>query len=65
MNSIQPFRDRVYVNSRETWQSYYVNRNGSIEWMIDGATGGDFGPLPDEGRFVRSFLFPPSCLTAS
>ncbi|KAK4506409.1 hypothetical protein PRZ48_000139 [Zasmidium cellare] len=41
MNSLQPFRGDVFVNSRETWGSYYVSRqNGSILWSIDGASSG-------------------------
>lgn len=52
MNSIFPFRDGFFVNSRETWSSYYVNRNGTVEWELNGLTGGSFGSLPEQAHFV-------------
>lgn len=51
-NSIQSFEGNYLINSRNTWTSYYVNRNGSIEWTINGVDGGDFGSLPKDGQFV-------------
>lgn len=54
MNSIQLFEGKYLVNGRHTWAAYYVNRNGSVEWTIDGVSGGDFGSLPDTAKFVSS-----------
>lgn len=52
MNAIQPFNGNVLINSRHTWTSYLVDHSGKILWEINGATGGDFGPLSDEAKFV-------------
>jgi hypothetical protein len=54
INSIQSWGDYILVNSRHCWSTYLINRKtGEIEWTIDGETGGDFGPLPVNGTFVR------------
>ncbi|KAJ5469223.1 hypothetical protein N7539_008841 [Penicillium diatomitis] len=50
-NSIQLFEGNYLVNSRNTWTTYLVDRKGNILWQIDGETGGDFGGLPEGGRF--------------
>ncbi|KAL8837778.1 MAG: hypothetical protein Q9170_002396 [Blastenia crenularia] len=56
-----PF-DYFHVNSIvNVGDSYLVN--GRHTWTLQGETGGDFGPLPHQGRFVsqcllsRSFFF--------
>ena len=42
----------ILVNSRNTWETYLVSKpSGEIQWTLNGETGGDFGPLPDNGRF--------------
>ena len=52
VNSIENVGDSYLINARHTWSTYFVSSNGDIEWTLQGETGGDFGPLPDEGRFV-------------
>lgn len=52
MNSIQVVNGGYLVNSQQTWSSYFINNDGSIEWEINGETGGDFGPLPSGYNFV-------------
>ncbi|KAF2485016.1 ASST-domain-containing protein [Neohortaea acidophila] len=40
------------INSRHCWSTYYVSgTNGSVQWRIQGVTGGDFGPLPADSTF--------------
>lgn len=56
-NSIQPYKGGFLVNSRHTWEAYFIDRSGKILWTINGATGGDFGPLPDNGKFVSAYCF--------
>ncbi|KAJ6015752.1 hypothetical protein N7540_010343 [Penicillium herquei] len=50
-NSVQPFEGNYLINSRSTWKTYLVDKDGNILWQIDGETGGDFGSLPEGGRF--------------
>ena len=52
MNSIQLHNGNYLINARHTWTTYYVNPKGDIIWQIDGATGGSFGSLPENGLFV-------------
>jgi hypothetical protein len=54
INAIQRVGDNYLINSRHTWSTYLVNPQGEILWEINGATGGDFGPLPEGGTFVRT-----------
>ena len=56
-NSAQPFEGNYLINSRSTWKTYLVDKNGDILWQIDGETGGDFGSLPAGGQFVNSPSF--------
>lgn len=57
INSITTVGDSYLVNARHTWSTYLVSAEGDIQWTLQGETGGDFGPLPDEGRFVRKYCF--------
>ena len=52
VNSIQPFEDRYLINGRNAWTTYLVNKSGEIIWQISGDMGGDFGTIPDGGKFV-------------
>jgi len=52
MNAIQSFNGGYLVNSRQTWSSYFINKQGEIEWELNGATGGSFGSLPQGYNFV-------------
>ena len=47
--------DTYLINGRHTSTLYLVNNQGDILWSLDGETGGDFGPLPPDGRFVSNF----------
>ncbi|KAF2169467.1 hypothetical protein M409DRAFT_52703 [Zasmidium cellare ATCC 36951] len=51
INSIQPWDNGFLINSRHTWTTYLVSREGEVIWRINGADGGDFGDLPDLGHF--------------
>lgn len=59
MNSIQSFNNGYLINSRQTWTSYFVNKNGNIEWELNGQTGGDFGSLPVGYNFVSAPIKTP------
>lgn len=52
VNSVATVGIYLLVNARHTWSTYLVSPCGDVEWTLEGETGGDFGPLPDEGRFV-------------
>lgn len=52
INSIQKWGEYYVINSRHTWGTFIVDRQGDIVWYIDGADGGDFGSLPLNGNFV-------------
>ena len=62
-NSIQSFEGHYLINSRGTWTSYYVNKDGAIEWQINGAGGGSFGSLPEGAQFVSNPDLPIACAT--
>lgn len=49
--------DSYLVNSRHLWTTYLVSTTGDLIWTLQGDTGGDFGTLPEEGKFVSPFLF--------
>ncbi|KAI4161995.1 MAG: hypothetical protein LQ342_004443 [Letrouitia transgressa] len=51
VNSIVYVGESFLVNSRHTWSTYLISAKGEIQWTLQGDTGGDFGSLPDEGRF--------------
>ncbi|KAL9004623.1 MAG: hypothetical protein Q9188_002565 [Gyalolechia gomerana] len=51
VNSVANVGKSFLINSRYTWSTYLVSPDGDIQWTLQGETGGDFGPLPDEGRF--------------
>ncbi|KAJ5731042.1 uncharacterized protein N7483_005550 [Penicillium malachiteum] len=50
-NSVRPFEGNYLINSRSTWKTYLVDKDGNILWQVDRETGGDFGSLPEGGRF--------------
>ena len=54
MNSIQSVNGGYLVNSRQTWSSYFINKQGGIEREINGETGGNFD-LPSGYNFVSPF----------
>lgn len=54
MNSIQKHNGGYLINSRHCWATYFVNKNGTIEWQINGQNGGDLGKLPAGGQFVSA-----------
>lgn len=47
INSVVDVGDFYLVNSRHCWSVYLIDKQGTIVWHLDGADGGDFGPLPD------------------
>ncbi|KAL8936650.1 MAG: hypothetical protein Q9216_004819 [Gyalolechia sp. 2 TL-2023] len=51
VNSVEKVGDSFLINARHTWSTYFVSPSGNVEWTLQGETGGDFGPLPDEARF--------------
>jgi len=51
INSVVNVGDHYLVNSRHTWTMYYLGPQGEVAWRFNGETGGDFGPLPDGGKF--------------
>jgi hypothetical protein len=51
INSVVNVDDHFLVNSRHTWTFFYLNATGDIVWRLAGDTGGDFGPLPEGGKF--------------
>ena len=57
INSIVNIGDEYLVNSRHTWTTFLLTSQGEIIWQIQGNTGGDFGPLPENGHFVRTLIW--------
>ena len=57
INSIQSWNGGFLINSRHTWTTYYVSREGEIQWHLNGADGGDFGTLPELTHFVSAFKY--------
>ena len=55
INSIVNIDDEYLVNSRHTWTMFLLTSKGDIIWRLQGNTGGDFGPLPENGHFVSPF----------
>ena len=53
INSVVNIGEDFLVNSRHAWTTYLVSSKGDIIWTLEGMTGGDFGPLPSDGCFVR------------
>ena len=54
INSIQDLGTTgLLISARHTWSVYLLSREtGSIVWQLSGeGSNGDFGPLPEEGRF--------------
>ncbi len=56
INSIVNIGDEYLVNSRHTWTTFLLTCQGDIIWRIQGNTGGDFGPLPENGHFVSTLI---------
>lgn len=54
INSIVNIGDEYLVNSRHTWTTFLLTSQGDIIWRLQGNTGGDFGPLPENGHFVST-----------
>ena len=52
INSIMNIGDSFLVNARHTWSAYLISAKGEVEWTFQGDTGGDFGPPPENARFV-------------
>jgi hypothetical protein len=52
INSVVNIGNEWLVNLRNTWSTYMLTAEGDIIWRIQGDTGGDFGLLPDDARFV-------------
>ena len=57
INSVVNIGDKFLVNSRHCWTTYLLSANGTVEWTLQGDTGGDFGVLPPNGQFVSKFGF--------
>ena len=57
INSVVNVGDNFLVNARHTWSTYLVSSTGAVVWTLEGETGGDFGPLPDNGHFVSNPTF--------
>lgn len=53
--------DGYLIGSRHSWTTYLLNATGDMEWVLQGDTGGDFGALPENGKFV-SLLSHPSAV---
>ena len=53
INTIDPVGDDYFlINARHTWTTYLISRvDGSVFWELNGETGGDFGALPELGKF--------------
>lgn len=52
INSVVQVGEKFLVNGRHVWSVYLVNPKGTIDWRLQGKTGGDFGTLPTHGQFV-------------
>ena len=52
INSVVNIGTGWLVNSRHVWSTYLLTSSGDIVWTLQGETGGDFAPLPIDGRFV-------------
>ena len=61
MNSVVDVGDKYLISGRHTSTVYLVDKQGNILWSLEGRTGGDFGPLPPDGQFVRK-LAVSTCL---
>lgn len=57
MNSIALLGDGYLISSRMTFSLYAINPTGSLDWTLDGLTGGDFS-VPSGANFVST----PFCL---
>lgn len=54
INSVEHIEEfnAYLVSGRHTYTIYLIDdKTGAIIWQIHGDTGGDFGPLPDNGHF--------------
>ncbi|KAK4497122.1 hypothetical protein PRZ48_011572 [Zasmidium cellare] len=63
INSVVNIGDYYLLNSRHLWTTYLLAKNGSIIWSFSGDTGGDFGPLPDNGHFRWEHFVRPHNVT--
>ena len=63
IDSVIDVGDTFLVSARHTWSIHLVSALGNVLWTLQGDTGGDFGPLPIDGRFVRLSPSPPPIRT--
>lgn len=47
INSIAVTNDGYFISLRHTWTGYYLARNGTVLWRINGEDGGDFAQVGD------------------
>lgn len=53
INSVVDFGDTYLINGRHISTVYLVDKkNGNVLWSLNGETGGDFGPLSPDAKFV-------------
>ncbi|KAJ8605757.1 hypothetical protein MRB53_041314 [Persea americana] len=65
INSVVNLGEYYLVNGRHVWTTYLLDKQGSIVWRFAGDTGGDFGPLPDNGHFRWQHFARPHNITNS
>ena len=58
INSVVNIGTEYLVNARHTWDILLVSAHGDVIWQLQGNTGGDFGPLPENGHFVCTCASP-------
>ena len=52
INSVVNIGKAFLVNSRHLWSTFLVSSEGDVVCTLQVETGGDFGPLPINGKFV-------------
>ncbi|KAI9710253.1 MAG: hypothetical protein M1820_002746 [Bogoriella megaspora] len=65
INAVVNIGDHYLINARHTWETYLVDSKGNLVWTINGETGGDFGPLPDDAHFRWQHFARPHNVTNS
>lgn len=58
VSSVVDVGDTYLINGRHSSTVYLVSNQGEILWSLEGNNGGDFGPLPPDGQFVRELPYP-------
>ena len=51
-------KDQFLINSRHLWTTYLLDSQGKILWTLQGDNGGDFGEIPEKGKFVSLWPIP-------